>query len=174
MLFKTKKNKLDIVPFAKCPLCSHLIKMKSFTDAVLEGSRDCPFCHSFIEKREIIASCELYLKTTKALQIAGNISNINWVLVIVFGMVFIVMAMTYLDRNTGITVLSLLLTLIISNLMLIGGFLAIQNWLGVFSFVRTNDNEFIAVREKMRRSRIIWLLANIVNLVLWFIFIKFI
>ncbi len=177
MLFKPRTKHSDITqfanitPFAKCPSCHQLIKMKSFTDAVLEGSRNCPFCQSFIDKKEIITSCQIYLKTTLAIQSAGEILALNRVLPILFGINFLGMVFIYFDEDKFSFLMSIFL--FGSILCLIGGFLKTQKWLADYSLIKTTEEEFIVVKEKISRSQIIWLVANNINLVIWFIFIKF-
>jgi hypothetical protein len=167
-----KGNYSDIQPFAKCPSCNQLIKMKSFTDAVMEGARECPFCHFFIEKRQIIASCESYLKTTKAIQYAHHIESMQKGLLIVAGLVFIAASTYYFGGLEKYNFL-FFLYLFIVVMILLGGLLNIQNWLAEFGKIQTADEEFFDARKKVRQAQIIWVWANIVNAIWWIIYIKF-
>ena len=69
MRYKSLSDYSDITPFAQCPSCGRMIEIESFTDAVLADGRKCPFCYTFIEKKEIISSCEKYLKTTNRTEV---------------------------------------------------------------------------------------------------------
>lgn len=172
MLFKTPTTHPDTTVFAECPSCHKLIKMKSFTDAVMEGARECPFCRVFIEKKQIIASCETYLKTTRAVQSAGHIESIHKALLIIAGLIFIPVG-AYWFGDMGKYNFLFFLYLFVSGMMLLGGLLNIQNWLAEFGSLQTSDGDFFDARKKVRRAQIIWVWANITNVIWWVIYIKY-
>src|SRR4051812_7307867 len=95
MRYKPLTDYSDITPFAECPSCAQLIKLKNFTAAFFEDARDCPFCHSFIEKKDIVLSCETYLKKTRAIQSAQDVFYAYWGLLIVFAEILFISAITY-------------------------------------------------------------------------------
>jgi hypothetical protein len=168
----TKSKYSDITPFAKCPSCGQMIKLKSFTDAVIEGARECPFCRIFIEKKQIIAGCELYLKTTKAVQGAGHIESIHKILLIVAALVFIAAGTHYIGGMDKYNFLFFLYLFGI-GMMLLGGLLNIQNWLSEFGSIQTADEEFFDAKKKVRRAQIIWVWAIIINVIWWVIYVKY-
>jgi hypothetical protein len=138
----------------------------------MEGARECPFCHSFIEKKQIVDSCELYLKTTKAIQVAGQIETMDKLLFIVAGQVFIAFG-TYYFSGLGKYNYLFLGYVFISVLMLLGGLLATYGWLAEYRSIQTADEEFPEARKKVRKAQILWVWANIINAAWWIIYIKF-
>lgn len=172
MPYKHLTDYSDISPFAECPSCAQLIKLKSFTTAVLEGSRDCPFCHSLIEKKDIISSCEANLKKTKAIQSAQDILYMYFGLLIVFGESLIISAIVYFSGMGKYNFLCFIV-LFTSILILLGGFLSIQGWLSAFEKLQTTDKEFITTRNKIRQTQTIWVWAIIIYSILIIAYIKF-
>ncbi|HEY8563541.1 MAG TPA: hypothetical protein VIL74_24395 [Pyrinomonadaceae bacterium] len=161
-----------IKAFARCPSCQRLITMKSFADAVIEGARECPFCHVFIEKKQIIASCEAYLKITKAVQAAGEItSKLNGISVPV-ALVFFEMLFIYLS-NTGKYNPLFFLTLFVSVMIFSGGLFNTYEWISEFGSLKTSDEEYRDAGKKVRQAQIIWVWANIINVLWWIIYVKF-
>lgn len=172
MRYKPLTDYSDITPFAKCPHCAQLLKLENFTDSVLGGSKDCPFCHSLIEKKEIIASCEIYLKKTRAIQSAEDIYNYYWALLIVFIENLVFVLFTYFGEPDKYNFF-FFLVLIVSGLMLLGGFLNTQGWLSVFGKLSIADEEFTNTRRKIRRTQTIWIWAIIIYSIAIFAYIKF-
>jgi hypothetical protein len=173
MLFKPRTESYsDIEAYAKCPSCQHLIKQKSLADTYLEGSKICPFCHILIEKKQFIESCQIYLKTTRAIQAASEISAMRGGLFGIFILILITAAYRYLGAFGKYHVL-FFLAILVSVLLLLGGFLNTQNWLSKFGSIHTADEEYIAVRKQVRQSHLIWVWAAIINLIWWIIYIKF-
>lgn len=171
MSYKPLTDYSGITPFAKCPSCGQLIKLKSFTDAVIEGARDCPFCHKFIEKKEIISSCETHLRKTRAVQSAEDIFYTHWILLIIFGQILFASAIGYfggLKYN-----LIFFIVIFTSVVMLLGGFFSTQGWLTAFSKFQIIDEEFIAAKKKIRHTQIIWAWAIVVYLFWLIIYISF-
>lgn len=162
----------DIIPFANCPACFQLIKLESFGDTVFTDAGNCPSCARFIEKKEIIASYELYLKTTKATQTAGHILSMYNALYVIFGMTFISLAIIYFGEWENIKLL-FYLYLFMTTFMLIGGFFNVKNWLFEYGKIQTADGDFVDAKKRMRRAQTVWVWANIVNLIWIVIFIKF-
>jgi hypothetical protein len=171
MFLQSKQKDSDIIAFAKCPFCYQLINVKGFTDAVLTGSRNCPSCNKFIDKKAVIDSCAEYVITTKAIQSAGHLLSAAWMLVIVLGLDFIGMAFSYFG-GIGLDFLGWSY-LAMSVLILLGGFLGTHVWLLENSKIPTTEKDFLITKVKMRRFHTLWLWANIINLTLWFILIKF-
>ena len=171
MRYKPLTDYSDITPFARCPSCNQLIKLKSFTDAVMEGERDCPFCHSFIGKKEFVSSCEMYLITTKAVQSAQDVFDIYWSLLLILGEILLGTAFSFVSELGKYNFLFFMAT-IIAGLMLFGGFSMTYNWLSKFGKIQTTDEEFIAVKKKVRHAQTIWVWANIANLIWLLIYIK--
>jgi hypothetical protein len=171
MLFNSKQKDSDVVAFARCPFCHQLINVKSFTDAVLVGSRNCPSCNKFIDKKEIIESCAEYIRTTKAIQSGEHLLASVWMLLIIFGLDFIGITFSYFS-GVGPSYLGWFY-FVGSVLILIGGFLATQGWLAENGKISTTEEDFLVIKAKMRRLQTRWAWANIINLVLWFVLIKF-
>ncbi len=169
MLSNPLQDYSDLTVFAECPSCHKLIKMKSFTEAVLEGAKNCPFCQVFIDKKEIVASCESYLKITKAIQ-SAEIFVTYQTIFMVFALVVIEMAFIYFGDGGKFHFLVYLL-IFVSIGMLLGGFLNVQNWLSEFGQLQTADEEFNVIRKKVRHAQIVWVWANVVNLIWWFVYI---
>jgi len=171
MFNQPEQKDSDIIAFAKCPFCRQLINVKSFTDAVLVGSRTCPFCHKLIDKKEITDSCAEYVITTKAIQSAGHLLSGARTIVIVLGLDFIGMAFAYFGE-VGLSFIGWLY-LAMSIFILLGGFLGTHGWLTENSKISTTEEDFLMTKAKMRRLHTLWLWANVGNLLLWFILIKF-
>jgi len=171
MYNQPKQKDSDIVAFAKCPFCRQLINVKSFTDAVLVGSRTCPSCNKLIDKKEITDSCAEYIVTTKAIQSGGHLLSGVWIIVIVLALDCIGMAFSYFGGD-GLGFLGWFY-LVMSILMMLGGFLATHGWLTANSKISTTEEDFLIIKAKMRRLHTLWLWANIINLLLWFTLIKF-
>lgn len=172
MRYNAQTHYSDITVFAECPSCHKLIKMKSFTDAVLEGARNCPFCRVFISKKEVIASCQLYLITTKAMQSAGHILAMYKLLYVIFAMICVGLAIISFGAWENSKIL-FYLYLFSSTFMLVIGFLGVKGWLFQYSHLQTTDEDFVDVKKKMMRAQIVWVWANIVNLIWIVIFIKY-
>lgn len=170
MRYNAQTHYSDITVFAECPSCHKLIKMKSFTDAVLEGSRNCPFCRVFIGKKEIIASCQSYLRVTKAIQ-SGEIFDTYKIISVIFALIFIEAA--FISFGGGKFNFLIYLMVSVSTLMLLGGFLNVRKWLSDYSRLQTFDKDFVEVKKKMRHAQIVWTWANILNFIWIFVFIKF-
>ncbi len=171
MFNQPKQKDSDIIAFAKCPFCRQLINVKSFTDAVLVGSRNCPSCNKLIDKKEITDSCAEYMVTTKAIQSGSHLLSAAWMILIVLGLDCIGMAFSYFS-GVGLTYLGWFY-LGMSILILLGGFLGTHGWLAENSKISTTEEDFLIIKAKMRRLHTLWLWANIINLLLWFILIKF-
>jgi hypothetical protein len=171
MVSKPQTKNLKIKAFARCPLCFHLINVKSLTDAVLVGARNCTLCGILVEKQQIISSCERYLKKTKGLRVGGKILDINSALFVIFTMILVGIALVYFTESTPGILFWVVLT--VSGGYLINGLILTLNWLSEYGLSKSTEIDFINVREKISRSRKIWLAANIINLCLWFVYIKF-
>ena len=65
------------------------------------------------------------------------------------------------------------LTLLVSILGTLGGFLGTRYWLSQFGAFQTNDEEYILAKKNVRRAQTNWTWVNIINLIWWFIYIKF-
>jgi len=172
MSVETLKNRPKTIVFAKCPSCEQLIKMKSFTDAVMEGARNCPFCQVFIEKKEIVSSCQKYLIKTKSFNNSQEIFNIHWAFWIILGEILLAIALSYssdVEKEKSLIILIILG----SFLLFFWGFMMTLNWLSRFDNLQTTDEDFTEIRKKVRRSQVIWAWANIINLIWWAVYIKF-
>lgn len=165
MGYKPLTDYSNITPFARCPMCRQLVKLETRTGEIVPGGRDCPFCHRFIDKKAILLSCDEYLKTTKAIQVAERFLDMfPLIFVVVLGEVFISAAPAILggaDKSNFLFILGCF----VSVLILLGGFLNTQGWLSEFGNLQTDDEEFVAVKQKVRRSQIWWVWANIANLI---------
>lgn len=172
MGYKSLIDYSDITPFAKCPSCSRMIELSSFTDVILEDSKTCPFCNTVIEKKEIISSCEKYLKKTNGIKSAEKILGNYTSIPIVITLIMIEFGLTYLFDWRKYNVL-FFLTVLFSTINMLGGFLNTKNWLAQFSKFLDADEEFLSAKEKIRRAQLIWVWLNIFNVVWWFIYIRF-
>ena len=162
----------NITPFAKCPSCSRMIELKSFTDIVLEDSRTCLFCNTLIEKKEIISSCEKYLKATNGLRSGEELLGSYVLLPVVFALILLELGMTYFFDWGKYNVL-FFLTLLFSLFCLLGGLLNTKYWLSQFDRFHDADEEFLAVRKKIRQAQILLVWMNIFNVIWWFTYIKY-
>jgi hypothetical protein len=149
-----------------------MIELESFTAAILSDGRKCPFCYVFIEKKEIISSCEKYLKTTNGLRSAEQLGDGYITLPIVFLLMIFELGLTYFFDWGKYNVL-FFLTLLLSILAILGGFLGTRYWLSQFGAFQTTENDFVLAKKKVRRAQIVWVWANIVNLIWWAVYVKF-
>jgi hypothetical protein len=172
MLSRSRFKYSDITPFAECPSCGQMIELESFTAAVLADGRKCPFCFTFIEKKEIISSCEKYLKKTNGLRSAVQILGGYTSLLLVFPLMLLELGITYFF-DLGKYNLLFFLTLLVSVSCTLGGFLGTRYWLTQFGTFQTNDEEFIVTKINVRREKITWVWINIVNLIWWIAYLKF-
>lgn len=175
MLFKPQTDELsvtpdgNVTPFANCPACGYLIKLETPKVTALTYGKNCPSCNIFIDRYEIEKSGETYARIVKAIAAASKLVTGNGFLIIVFGQVLLQMLLSYDTRYTYFAKFLLLSSLV----YLLSGYWNIQKWLDEFGHLVTKDEEFIAAKKEMRRSRLIWVAATILNLILWFVYFKF-
>jgi hypothetical protein len=170
-IFEPKPDNSDVAPFAKCPSCRQLIKLDLVEDTIIIISRNCPFCASYIEKDEINDSYKKYLKGVRALQSAKDVISNDYILFVLFGMVFLEMIIIHFIKN--MFPLLQLFIFVFSGIVLALGYIKTQMWLDKFGFLLMDDEGFTAAKKEVKRSRLIWLIAIIFNLALWFLFIKY-
>ncbi len=160
----------EIVPFAKCPACRRLIKLQIVNNILITDARNCPFCQTFVEQRDLERSFDDYVKATRALQEAGHLAGLGSALWIIAGIVAGEMLLVYFLKNEAPWFGQLIFGL--SVVYMVGGYFNCQNWLTRFGALRVADEELAGAKKNIERLRLYWAIGFIANLCLWVLLMK--
>jgi len=171
VLFEPEPDNSDVEPFAKCPSCAKSIKLEIVNDRVVTDARHCPACDAFIKKDEIDKAYDTHIKITRARRAAGEIISHDWLMITVFGLVFAQLLIGYFIGGK-FKVLGYF-AFALSMFILFGGYFKVHKWLDKFAYFLISEEEFVAAKKEVQRSRVMWVAATAGNLLLWLIYFKF-